>query len=323
LLTLVAAALLPAPPCLAQPSATILAASQISVNLASCDPEVVRAAASDAMRDPYHIGEPVMLFSAATTLREAGHVEDAAFVFLAARLRVSRQAIVEGGQRAQVMGIVLPAHEDRMLPMIEADPALARRAARRAIEWDRSTPDASRDGPQAKPPDIAARLAELDAALANLADDLAHIPARVAQAAAANRELEMQVKAEYAKRCGPGRLDSAGVEAATRRIHKEAEALVRAHPLVLARAGGAVKSASVGASRRNGGAQLPHRLTVMVTPGSGQSTFFAEVDAESVVKDRQLASVKTTLACITDLWIGQRRAGWKDVCVDDPKASQP
>jgi hypothetical protein len=126
----------------------------------------------------------------------------------------------------------------------------------------------------------------------------------------------------YRAYCAADELDQVGTDAANQRINKEAEEFARTHPLVLARAGGAIKSISVGASLRSRDAPLQTRLTVMVTPDTGKM-FFAEVDAQWIDADGKLVALTTTLACITDLWIGQRGAYWKDVCLDDPNATKP
>jgi len=263
-----------------------------------------------------------MLFHAASGERMAGRNEEAAFLYLAARLRTSRQILFEKGDRPQLLSIMLMASGPLVMPILEADPELARRVVGRVIDWDRATPDPFREREAAKSGEIAEKIAAIDAGLARLPDQLRDDPTRVAQARHALDESERQIKAAYAQRCGPGTLDPADAEAATGRIKSAAESLARTHPFVVAQAGGEIESASVG-TYRMGLRRLPTRLTVSVSPANGKA-FYAEVDAESTITpERKLGAVKMSLACVTDLWIGQRDASWKDVCVDDPKARKP
>src|SRR5262249_28002337 len=66
--------------------------ASIDARLASCDPAVARSAVDEILRDPKTLQEPLMLFQAATGARMAGRKE-AAFLYLAARLRTSRQVL--------------------------------------------------------------------------------------------------------------------------------------------------------------------------------------------------------------------------------------
>lgn len=297
-------------------------AASLTARLASCDAAMVHAAADEMLRDPKTLDEPLLLFHAASGERAAGRKEEAAFLYLAARLRTSRQILFEKGDRPQLLAIMIMTTGSLVMPTLEADPELARRAVGRVIDWDRSTPDPFRDREAAKGGEIAAKLVEIDAGLARLPDQLRDDPARVARAREADAAADGQVKSIHAGLCGPGSLDPVDAEAATERIKSQAEGLARAHPFVLSQAGGGVQSVSVG-SWRQGVARLPSRLTVAVTAASGK-TFYAEVDAAAAITpERTLGAVNISLACVTKLWIGQRDASWKDVCVDDPQALKP
>lgn len=296
--------------------------ASVTARLGSCDAAVVRKAVDEVFGDPKTLQEPLMLFHAATGERIAGRREEAAFLYLAARLRTSRQILFEKGDRPQLLSVMLMTSGPLVMPILEADPELARRVVKRVIEWDRATPDPFRERAAAKSGEIAEKLAVIDAGLARLPDQLRDDPARVAQARQALDESERQIKASHAQRCGPGTLDPADAEAASERIKSAAESLVRAHPFVVAQAGGEVKAVSVG-SYQMGPGRLPTRLTVSVSPASGKA-FYAEVDAESTITpERKLGAVKMSLSCVTDLWIGQRDASWRNVCADDPKARKP
>lgn len=294
----------------------------VTARLGSCDAAVVRKAVDEMLGDPKTLQEPLMLFHAASGERMAGRTEEAAFLYLAARLRSSRQILFEKGDRPQILQVMLMTIGPLVMPILEADPELARRVVQRVIAWDRATPDPFREREAAKSGEIAEKMTAIDEGLMRLPDQLRDDPTRVAQARQALRESEHQIKASYAQRCGPGTLDPADAEAATGRINRAAESLARTHPFVVAQAGGEVKSASVGASKMSPN-RLPTRMTVSVSPANGKA-LYAEVDAEATITpERKLGTVKMSLACVTNLWIGQRDAFWKDVCVDDPKARKP
>ncbi len=263
----------------------------VTARLGSCDAAVVRKAVDEMLGDPKTLQEPLMLFHAASGERIAGRTEEAAFLYLAARLRTSRQILFEKGDRPQLLSIMLMTVGPLVMPILEADPELARRVVRRVIDWDRATTDPFREPEAAKSGEIAEKLLAIDAGLTRLPDQLRDDPARVAQARQALDESERQIKASYAQRCGPGTLDPADAEAATERIKSAAESLARTHPFVAALAGGEVKSTSVGAYQMGRG-RLPTRLTVSVSPANGKA-FYAEVDAESAITpERKLGAVK-------------------------------
>lgn len=305
------------------PAATApLRDASVTARLGSCDAAVVRQAVDEMLADPNTLQEPLLLFHAASGERLAGRNEEAAFLYLAARQRTSRQVLFEKGDRPQLLSIMLMTTGPLVMPILQADPELARRVVKRVIDWDRVTPDPFRERAAAKSAEMADKLAAIDAGLARLPDQLRDDPTRVAQGRQALDESERQIKASYAQRCGPGTLDPADAEATTERIKSAAESLVLTHPFILAQAGGEVKSVSVGTYQMGPG-RLPVRLTVSVSPASGKA-FYAEVDAESTITPaHKLGAVKMSLACVTDLWIGQREVSWKNVCSDDPKARKP
>lgn len=282
----------------------------------------MRAAVDEMLRDPKTLQEPLMLFHAASAMRMAGHKEEAAFLYLAARLRASRQILFEKGDRPQLLAIMTMTTGPLIMPGLTTDPDMARRVVQRVLEWDRATPDPFRAREAAKSEEMQVSLAKIDDGLVRLPDLLIEDPARVEKARIEEEQAERMIKAGRDERCGPGKLDAVEAEAATERIRKQAVSLVMMHPFVLGRAGGSVKFADVG-SWQQAPSRLPTRLTVSVVPDSGD-TFYAEVDAVAVISpERKLASVKTTLACLTKLWVGQRNASWKDVCEGDPAALRP
>lgn len=311
--------------CLAALAAPCGAASPrspaLTARLASCDAGTVHAAAIEMLRNPETLREPIMLFHAAMGERIAGHNEEAAFLYLAARLRTTRQIMFERGDRPQLLGIMTMTVGPLVMPTLQADPELARRVVGKVIDWDRSTPDPVRDRGESKSGDMPQKLADIDIGLARLPDELRDAPVRAADIRDAHERAERQVAALRAERCSPGTLDPVDAEAVTTRIKREAESLVRTHPLVLEQAGGAVRSVSVG-TWKVGASRLPSRLTLMVTPATGK-TFYAEVDADpSITSKRTLGALNVSLACVTRLW-KERDSAWKDVCASDQNAIKP
>jgi hypothetical protein len=181
--------------------------ASIQARLMSCDPGVVRAAAEAVLNDPATQTEPAVLFQAALAERMAGNKEQAAFLYLAARLRMSRQALVAREEARQALGALVVTISPLILPDLLADPGLTRRAIARTIDWDRATPDPFRDAALAKGAAFPARLVELDAAMARLPRDLeakagADQPVLLAEA-------ERQLAAMREARCAPGAAEGA------------------------------------------------------------------------------------------------------------------
>jgi len=305
------------------PSAAVASGDpSLIARLGSCDAAVVHKAVEEMLGDPKTLREPFMLFYGASGERSAGRAEEAAFLYLAARLRTSRQILLEKGDRPQLLSVMSMTIGPMVMPILEADPELARRVVKRVMEWDRATTDPFREREAAKSGEIGQKMAEIDAALVKLPDQLRNDPARVTRARQMLDESERQIKADYAQRCAPGTMDPGEAERAVERIKRGAENLARNHPFVRSQAGGEVKSVSVG-SLRMGGNRLPVRMDVSVTSANGK-IFFAQVDTEAAITaERKLGAVTMSLACVTDLSLSNRDAHWKDVCIDDPNARRP
>jgi hypothetical protein len=102
----------------------------------------------------------------------AGRKEQAAFLYLAARLRMSRQALAGRDEARQALAALVVTISPLIMPDLLTDPGLTRWAVQRTADWDRSTPDPFRDVALAKGGEFPARLAEIDAAMARLPRDL-------------------------------------------------------------------------------------------------------------------------------------------------------
>lgn len=188
---------LSAPPCGAQSPDSIAN----DPRLASCDPAVIHSAAQEILRDPKTLEEPLVLFHAALGERMTGRKEEAAFLYLAARLRSSRQSLFEKGERPQLMTIMVSTIGPLVMPAIGSDPEMAARVVSRVIAWDRATPDPFRDRKEAKSPEIQKRLADIDARLSRLPEQFRD-PALAARAQVKSDEADRHVKEMFEKRCG-------------------------------------------------------------------------------------------------------------------------
>ena len=287
---------------------------------ASCDVARVRQAAGQLLDDPQTLQQPVVLFLAAQGLRVNGDREQAAFFYLLARLRATRQAMVDQGDAAQLVDVMSMTVGPLIMPDLSADPAFASAAIARTLAWDKARPDNFRERALAQGGKAAADIAALEASFRRLPDD---IRAKVSpeEAVAAQKRAEKQIGAMKAAQCRPDTVDASNAAAAVDRIREDALRMVATHPLVLRRAGGAVRSMSVAAMSHRQNA-LPDRLTVTVDGAAG-ARFYAEVNvATSVSAERKLTSVTASLACVTGQWLGQRDAV-KDVCTSDPAAERP
>ena len=301
----------------------------LQARLAACSPAVVRAA-DEVLRDPATLREPLMFFIAASSLRLAGEREEAAFLYLAGRLRISRQLLFQQGDRVQLLAVMQMTAGPLVLPSLYLDPAMARRVVRRIIDWDRKTPDPFRDQPAAKTADMQGQLAAIDATLAGFPAQLESNRQEMDRAPAA--EAERMVKAKLARQCGPGSLDPVDRdpvdrdpvdrdpvdrEAATASIEKQAHALVQTHPLVSLRAAGRIASVDTSITSHDS-TGLPQRFVISVHPVASRP-FDSLVDVQaSVTRGRTLGAVRLSLACVREWQNAPHITLDRDQCHDDP-----
>lgn len=289
----------------------------VQAQLASCDARIVQRAADGILRSPQTLQEPSLLISAAIDQRYAGNAYEAAFLYLAMRLRMARQLQFERDWRPELMALTEQLNAPLIMPVVEADPARARAVVQRVLAWDAATPDPYRERALAAGGAVAEQVARADAELAGWPAQLEAQPERVNQARAALAQAEARVADVHQARCNPAAPDSVHLAAARQTIEQLAERTVKSAPVVMKRAGGPIKSAKSYSSR---GVWLPVRMTYTVVPVKG-TPFYAEVDVLSTITpDRKLGRVKTTLACITEHATADRPSSLRDVCSDDPAA---
>lgn len=301
----------------------------LTARLSSCDIEVARSATREVLGS-LQWQAPEVVFTAANVLQRMGDRDQAAFLSLASLLRLQRQRMFVKGDAAQVLGMYSGFLSGMMMPFIESDPDFAEKMVRRVLEWDRATPDPNLDRPDAKTPEMAAKLADIESVLVELPAKLRRDPQRVAKARDRMATSERMIADKRARDCAPGMLDPKDIPAIEERIKREAARFVEAHDMVKARSRGKQLQASVSSSKLGGSTGVPARLTVSVRPRPingrvepGQ-TFYAEVDVlVRVNRDRGLEGIDYSLACLTSLWVGERNSSWQDVCRNDPAAQRP
>jgi hypothetical protein len=184
------------------PAVAAVRAAPIESRLASCDPAVVDRAVQDALRDPAVLRQPITLFLAAQAQAMRGKKEDAAFLYLAARLRTVRQTLFEKGDVPQLLAVMEMSIGPLAMPVLLADPVLARRLVGRTMEWDRATPDPFRDDRRAREGTFPKKLAEIDASLAALPDTLQAQARSTGMARDTQAQAASQLAAMRAERCG-------------------------------------------------------------------------------------------------------------------------
>lgn len=303
-------------------SASSQAAASLEARLQSCNASVSAAAVRETLNDPKGLRDPILLLQAALSERVAGRNQEAAFLYLAARLRIHRQALVQDNEGSQAAMLVVWAYGRMILPTVEGDVALARRVVRRVIDWDRSTPDPVRERHATTSSPFRERLDRIDQAFERIPDKIKVDPQSVADIRARGLQADEQIELIRHTRCSAGTLDSVDLELEDKHLRGRVANFARAHPFVLGEANGSVKSATVvsGFLRANGGRS---RNTVSVKPQEG-NIFYAEIDVHTTVTpERKLGDVRLALVCTTKLAKGHRDSRWKDVCRDDPNASRP
>lgn len=299
-------------------AAAAASAADATAPLAPCDPATVQGAIDSALRDPAMPSYPVVLFQLAQAARGTGDKEQAAFLYLAARLRSARQLALEPGEIGVAMGAMQTMVAPLVMPALTADPAFTRRVVNRLQAWDKATPDPFRERAAGAGADAQAKMAQLEAdvttGLGRLLEQVDGDAAMRAKSAKADADVDRQLTEEHARRCAPGAVSVATVRT---RIEAEAHRVAAEHPLVRKYATGGVRSVTTAATEVRRG-ELPTRMSLTVTPVQGRP-FYAEVLIEATGSGE---AVNATLLCLTNQWLGQRQA-LRDVCASDPQAILP
>lgn len=270
----------------------------------SCDPKIALAAAKEVLGDPKTLKEPLEMFVPSAVLFWNGEKDEAVFWFYAAQLRARYQLAFEKGDRGQLLLIMIMSVGAPINNYAFQDVGRLDRTLERVLAWDKTAPNPYRER---------SRTSEAEAAIEKVYAGLRDLRAKIAaekadieqQARAAAPEMEQMLAASRTPPCKPGEPDPAYANRILEREKRAVEEFARGHRDV-ARAAGTVKSVSVAASRVGVGASVTGRYTVSVV-GSAK-TVYAEVDVT-----RSGGTATFSLACVTDLWIGQREA-FKDVC---------
>jgi len=289
---------------------------RLETRLASCKIEVVRTATQELLRKP---DEPLALFHAALGEFLVGSQEEAAFLFVIARTRSARQAIIKRGDVPQLLAIMTMMAAPIILPVLSENPALTQRVVERARAWDMTAPDPYRHAPTGSAPEMSAKLAAVD-------EMIGQLPSQVLgntdiNSASVQHAREFNLKAMYADRCGPGTLDALDLKAAEERVRKDAEVFARQHPLVLKHSGGVMNFSQIGPTGVKN--RLPFALTFRIEGRSG-TVIYAEVQMNPRISaTRELASTNPLLVCIAPDTETRRKLSWQNVCKNNPDAIEP
>lgn len=268
----------------------------------SCDPKVAIAAAREVLEDPAQLKEPLMLFAPAIVLYQHGAKEDGVFWFYAAQLRTRYQLVFEGGDRGQLMMVMMMAAAGINNYAFQ-DIARFNRTLDRVLEWDRKTPNPIREREQT--PDerekVAAVYKGIDEMRKKLAAEKDEIE-RQAREAAPHMQAMMDPRRGA---CAPGKPDPMYDRVTIDEEKVRVVEAAKVHPEVLKQVGTILATAWESWLMR-GGETLPYRHTVWVKGSNGQ------VWVEMNVKRSDRES-RFELACTTQLsW--SKRPAIGDVC---------
>ena len=268
----------------------------------SCDPKVATAAAREVLANPEQLHEPLMLFSPAVVLYQHGDREDGVFWFYAAQLRTRYQLVFEGGDRGQLMAVMMMAAAGINNYAFQ-DVARFNRTLDRVLEWDRKTPNPYREREQT--PEEREKVKEvydgIDAMRKKLAAEKDEIQ-RQAREAAPHIQAMMSLKSGP---CAPGKpdpmYDRLTLETEKVKVVDAAKALPE-----VAKAVGTIQAATTESWSTPGGETLPSRYTVFVKGSTGE--VWAELNVKRVGRESSFE-----LACTTQLSLSKRPA-FGDVC---------
>jgi hypothetical protein len=107
--------------------------------LKSCDPGVALSAAKEILDDPGTLQEPLGMFPPALILFQHGKKDDAVFWFYAAQLRARYQLVFQGGDRGQLLQIMMMTIGPPINNYAFHDVRKLVRQLDRVLEWDKAT----------------------------------------------------------------------------------------------------------------------------------------------------------------------------------------
>jgi len=129
---------------LLQAPSALAAEPSVWTRLKSCDPAVSLEAATVILNDPATLKDPGKMFSPAYYLFIHGREQEAVFWFYAAQLRFRIQAVIKGGDHAQILAIMLGTVGPPIMNHAYQDIDRLGRTFDEVLAWDRATPDPAR-----------------------------------------------------------------------------------------------------------------------------------------------------------------------------------
>jgi hypothetical protein len=130
------------------PPLTITAAPTAQERLKSCDPTVALGAAEEILANKSTLREPLQMFPAAIALFQYGSKDEAVFWFYAAQLRTRYQLVFQGGDRGQLLRVMMMTTGEPINNYAFQDIAKLARTLDRVVEWDTKTSNPFRDKPR-------------------------------------------------------------------------------------------------------------------------------------------------------------------------------
>jgi hypothetical protein len=188
------------PPCLLlltlllQAPSTLAAKPSVWTRLKSCDPAVSLEAAAAILNDQATLKDPGKMFSPAYYLFIHGREQEAVFWFYAAQLRFRIQAVIKGGDHAQILSIMLGTVGPPIMNHAYQDIERLGRTFDEVLAWDRATPDPARAKVGSGEVE-----AKIDAVYSALADHRARLAADREALERTAREEAPALRARYAQ----------------------------------------------------------------------------------------------------------------------------
>jgi hypothetical protein len=265
----------------------------------SCDREIAVAAAREELESSRNMKEPLSWFMPALTLYRNDERKDALFWFYAAQLRTRYELVFEGGDRGQLLSVMLMTVGGPINNFGFQNPDLLLATFERVLKWDAATPNPWRTDEQN--PDQRARVAKIY-------DGFEVLKQKVLSERETLKEQSARYASVYeqtdAQRCRPGHIDPSLLEQARQEEQRKVESWIRKQPEVL-QSLGRVSSASVSSSALNSGDDFPISYEVYV---QGESELFVDVDV-----DHTKSTPEFHITCASTVPFGKR----------EPKAKCP
>jgi len=120
----------------------------VKERLQSCKKETALAAAYEIINQSSSLQEPLEMFHPTAVLLQFGDKDEAVFWFYAAQLRTRYQLVFEGGDRGQLLTIMMATIGSQINNYAFQDTSKLIRTLNRVLDWDKKTVNPHRDRPK-------------------------------------------------------------------------------------------------------------------------------------------------------------------------------